>query len=261
MSHSSIQLKILSLNLWSTPAPNSVFLNAVSFLESQQVDLLLLQEANNGQNLSLEEKFRTVEVISDRFPQYQVHFAPTLTDRRQKEGSIENGQLLLSKFSFLNPQNIFFDIPYGTYDHDATTDFSQYPAHVQVADLIIGQKKVKVMNVHGPVWMDGLVDTKRRLRMKDVLLEQIEGEEYVILGGDFNVQSNTETISSIEKRLKSVFYNQLETSFNMKRKSNPGYASAVVDMIFVSDQIQILNRECPQVDVSDHLPLVVEVRI
>ena len=92
--------------------------------------------------------------------------------------------------------------------------------------------------------------------MSQKIVNNLQGKEHVILAGDFNLQPNTQTISNIEKQLKNVFRGELKTTFNMKRKDNPGYASAVVDMIFVSKHIKILKHYCPNVDVSDHLPLV-----
>lgn len=47
----------------------------------------------------------------------------------------------------------------------------------------------------------------------------------------------------------------------MKRKTTFGYATAVVDMIFVSGDICVTSKSCPKVDISDHLPLVCEFEI
>ena len=47
----------------------------------------------------------------------------------------------------------------------------------------------------------------------------------------------------------------------MKRKTDPGYAAAVVDMIFISKNIEVISHDCPQVDISDHLPLVCKFNI
>ena len=47
----------------------------------------------------------------------------------------------------------------------------------------------------------------------------------------------------------------------MRRKINPGYATAVVDMVFASSRLKILDHQCPDVDISDHLPLVVKIEI
>jgi len=96
------------------------------------------------------------------------------------------------------------------------------------------------------------------------IVEQVKGVERVVLCGDFNVRPDTETIGMIEDELVNVFAGELETSFNLKRKDlekYPGYATAVVDMVFVSENIGVVDKKVPGVDVSDHLPLVVELEV
>jgi endonuclease/exonuclease/phosphatase family metal-dependent hydrolase len=65
-----------------------------------------------------------------------------------------------------------------------------------------------------------------------------------------------QAIKNIEKHLDSIFQGELKTTFNMKHKDNPGYATAAVDMMFVSSDMSVDYKSCPDVDVSDHLPLV-----
>ncbi len=72
----------------------------------------------------------------------------------------------------------------------------------------------------------------------------------------------TQTIRNIEKHLNNVFKDELSTTFNVKHKDLtrfPGYATAVVDMVFVSSDLQVQSKKCPAVDVSDHLPLVCDL--
>ena len=69
----------------------------------------------------------------------------------------------------------------------------------------------------------------------------------------------TESIAKIEKDLVNVFGNELQTTFNTKRKTLPIFSEIVVDMLFTSRDIRVLSKKCPLVDVSDHLPLVIEI--
>ena len=57
----------------------------------------------------------------------------------------------------------------------------------------------------------------------------------------------------------SVFEHNLKTTFNRKQKTDPAFASAVVDMVFVSPDMAVKRAVCEMVDVSDHLPLLVEL--
>jgi endonuclease/exonuclease/phosphatase family metal-dependent hydrolase len=65
----------------------------------------------------------------------------------------------------------------------------------------------------------------------------------------------------IEKKLKNVFKDELRSTFNMRHKQNPGYASAVVDMIFVSPDLKISKHYASDADVSDHIPLIIEIEV
>lgn len=256
-----MRLKIISLNLWNG---GKLFDQARDFLLQAQADIMLLQEAYNGSDPTTGSRFQSVKLLTQAFPEYSYHFAPVYLDTREKEGEIDDGQLIISKFPLTETKNIFFDVPYGKYDQDHTTDFSNFPATLQTAVITIGSRHIKLLNVHGPVNLDGTQDSERRLKMKDSILAEIEGEHSVILGGDFNVQPHTATIQAIEAQLTNVFGDRLTTSFNINRKNLqvfPGYASSIVDMLFISPDLQVIKSDCPTVDISDHLPLIATLEL
>jgi endonuclease/exonuclease/phosphatase family metal-dependent hydrolase len=100
--------------------------------------------------------------------------------------------------------------------------------------------------------------------MSEIIVNQIQDKSNVILGGDFNLLSTTQTVQNIERHLTSVFKKELPTTFNVKHKNlekSPGYATSAVDMMFVSPDLKIVSKSCPDVDVSDHFPLVCEVTL
>ncbi|OGK08907.1 hypothetical protein A2767_06185 [Candidatus Roizmanbacteria bacterium RIFCSPHIGHO2_01_FULL_35_10] len=110
--------------------------------------------------------------------------------------------------------------------------------------------------------------------MSRMIVNQIKDKENVILAGDTNVLPNTETINNLEKYLKNVFKDELTTTFNMKIKTPfvkeahyfseehlKGFAKAVVDMIFVSPNLKVVEHYQPKVDVSDHYPLAIVLEV
>lgn len=254
-------LKMLSLNLWNG---GRLFDQALDFLLTQQADIMFLQEAYDGQAPTGEKRFRTVQLLQQAFPEYDYYFAPVYLDTRQDGQRIEDGQLILSRFSLSETRSVFFDVPYGEYDQDAMTNFQHFPALLQSATILLEDKQVQLLNVHGPVDLDGLADTDRRLKMAEVIVSQITQADQVILAGDFNVQPATKTIRVIERYLRNVFAGELKTTFSSKRKDLtkfPGYETAVVDMMFVSESIEVVSHTCPEVDISDHFPLVAELKL
>ena len=250
-------MKIVSLNVWNG---GRLFEQAKQFLVEQQADIYFLQEVYDGKRTDIEPRFRMVEELKKVFPTHEAYFAPAYLDTRKEEGDIEDGNLLLSRWPLINRQNIFIDIPYGTYEQDTMTDWSKSPSTIQKAQVEIEGKIITLLNVHGPWNLNGTIDDERRGKMKDLILKEIS--EHTILAGDFNVRPETNTIRGIEEKMINVFKGTLSTTFNLQRKNldvRPGYATAVVDMIFLTPNFKIQSKLCPQVDVSDHLPLVADI--
>jgi endonuclease/exonuclease/phosphatase (EEP) superfamily protein YafD len=97
--------------------------------------------------------------------------------------------------------------------------------------------------------------------MSNVLIELVKNKERVILGGDTNAKPTNKSMINLENSLLSVFGNNLATTFNMSQKTDPGYATAAVDMLFISHEIKVISSECPQVNISDHLPLIATLEL
>lgn len=254
-----MKIKIVSLNLWNG---GKLFGAARDFLLAQQADIYFLQEAYNGRGIEAEERFRTVELLEQAFPDHQSFFAPAYLDVREKEGKIDDGNLLLSRWSLLDQKNVFIDHGYAEFSQDNTTDFSTFPAGFQQAEVEWEGQRVRLFNVHGPVNLNGTEDSERRLKLRDMLLAA--SGPPAIIAGDFNVRPQTQTIKGLEAQFVNVFKDELSTTFNVRRKdlvAFPGYADSVVDMVFASPELQVVKHECPQVDISDHLPLVVELEL
>jgi endonuclease/exonuclease/phosphatase (EEP) superfamily protein YafD len=140
--------------------------------------------------------------------------------------------------------------------------FKDCPRELEHVVIETPNGDVNVFNLQG-VWdLDGDNYSEQRKKMAEVIVTAVEGKEHVILGGDTNARPTNKAIQQIEAKLINVFKGQLKTTFNMRHKDNPGYATSVVDMLFVSpNDMEVLSRECPNVNISDHLPLVMEVTL
>lgn len=251
-----MKMKVLTLNMWSGGKLLDVVL---SLLNRENADIITLQEVNSGGSEKLQRRFRTISEFRRllAYPYYQ--FDPALFNFEQGE-RIEHGNLVLSKFPITYKSNIFIDGSYSEFDWNKRTDFANVPPIFQHVAVDANGKMIDVFNIHG-VWGEDGKDSPRRLHMSKLLLSQIQGKENVFLAGDFNVVPDTKTIGDIENELSNVFKRELISTFNMKHKDKGGYATAVVDMIFVSKHIEVVNHYSPRDDVSDHLPLVAEVQL
>lgn len=260
-----MHLKFVTLNIWNG---GRLLAEAREFLRQAAADLIFIQEAYNGHGTNLNDRFKTVEILQSDFSDFYTDFAPAYGDIRAMEGLIDDGQLILSRWPIAQTENIFLDLPYGQYDQDkiAATqnpeDFKNFPSTIQKANLNLPTGPVRLLNVHGPVNHAGQEDDQRRLHFAALILANLTSQ--TIVAGDFNVQRQTQTIKQIEAKLTNVFGDELMTSFNVNQKDlvkYPGYAQATVDMVLVTPQIQVISHACPQMNISDHLPLVVELEI
>lgn len=252
-----MKIKFISLNIFK----GGVFFDKIlKFLEKEKPDIVAFQEVYDGKNLNLPKNLRSIEVLKKNFQGWDYHFAPEFLAIRE-EGKIEIGNAIFSKFPIKNKSITELNTPYGEFQAIAANgDYSHHPKNIHWCEIEIDQQLYNFYNLHG-IWGYDSTDTKARLKMSDIILDQARDKKRVILAGDFNIVPSSKTIRKIEQHLNNVFKDELTTSFNLKRKDlvkSPGYATSVVDMIFVSDDIKVVDHYCPQVDVSDHLPLVCE---
>lgn len=252
-----LALKVVSLNMWQG---GNLMEEALEFLKQEDAHIVLLQEVYNGTGADLAPKYRTMEVVRERLGYPYEDFAPAFLDNRE-EGKIEQGNAVLSKFKVADRSVAFLNEPYSDTYEERVENFPSCPRNVQRVTLDTPAGAVNVFNVQG-VWdMDGDNYSERRQKMAEVILRMAKDRPNVILAGDTNAKPTNQAMVSLERELKSVFGNRLTSTFNMRRKTNPGYATAAVDLMFVSQNIEVLASQCPNIDVSDHLPLIVELAV
>lgn len=251
-----MKFKFINLNVWRG---GELFDEIIDFLKKEKPDVLTIQEVFNGSDKELPRNERTLEILTQEIGYRYFFFSKCFRDE-SSTGKIDRGNAILSKFPIVETDEVFYGKSYGIYSGEKVSDFPTLPKTIQRAKIQLNGVNINVFNTQG-VWGADGQDNKDRLEMSRLIVDQVKEKENVVLAGDFNVKPNTETIQNIEKLLKNVFKDELITTFNMKRKTNPGYATAVVDMIFVSDNLSVTSHKCPQVDISDHLPLVCEFEV
>jgi endonuclease/exonuclease/phosphatase family metal-dependent hydrolase len=256
-----MKIKIISLNIWHG---GRLWDNALEFLKAEDPDILLLQEVFNDHNVAREPRFRTMDEFTRLFQFTDSDFAPTLL-YVEEFGKVEQGNAILSKFPITNRyEPLFFNESYNDNYVDIYPNYETSPRNLQHIVVDVAGTELNLFNFQG-VWdLDGEHDSEKRLRMSQVIVDAVKDKPNVILAGDTNATPNGQTIKNIEANLTNIFKDELATTFNLRRKDLvkfPGYASAVVDMAFVSPGMQVSNHSCPDVDVSDHLPLLFTIDV
>jgi len=230
----------------------------VSFLKRENADIIALQEVFSNKNSELPLQYRSYEYLKKELGYSYGIFTPAFT-LTLPEGKYLTGNAILSKYPVSENGTIFYDIPFGEQGMDHET-FSVTPRNLQHGILSIGQYKIHLFNTQG-IWGTDDKDNDRRLKMANTITEAIQGCGHVILSGDFNVDARTKAVKKIEQYLSNVFKDKLETTFNMRIKKGGTFNCSVVDMVFLSPTFRILSQECPDIDVSDHLPQIVVLEI
>lgn len=245
-----MRVKFLTLNIWK----GKLLEKAIALIKHESPDILALQEVFNGDDPALPDELLCHSHVNHTLGYSYSYFSPECL-YILNEGKIQHGNAIYSKMRIKEQRTIFFDVPFSDSYVDKQENFENHPRNLQHVVIQSNTTTLNVLNTHG-IWELSGRDNERRLKMSQVIVDSIQDKENVILAGDFNLQAGTQTIRNIEQHLTNVFKDELTTTFNMKRKDNPDYGQAVVDMIFVSPNIKMVERYCPQVDVSDHLPLV-----
>ena len=252
-----MKLKFITLNVWMG---GKLFDNIIAFLKAENPDILHIQEAYNGKDPQAEDRIRTVDEIAKRagFPYFV--FSPAFFDNLP-DAKVEQGNAVFSKYPILSNTTTFYDIPYKNTLTSSVENALNLPRILQHAIIELPDKDLNVFNTHG-IWGEDGDDNPRRLQMSETIINAVRDKRFTILSGDFNVNHFTKSIKNIEGVLTNIFKDELKSTFNPKHKDfTAGYESAVVDNIFVSRDIKIIDHAMPDVDVSDHMPLVATLEI
>lgn len=256
-----MDLKIVTLNLYRG---GEFFDKIVDFLRAEDADIVLLQEACNGTGQSLARQFRTLEELRKVLAYPADDFAPAHLELEYAHGKAQIGNLVLSKLPISKRQVIFYHTPYSdTFNGALAGNYQDEPRVLQYVELKTSSGPLHVFNLHGAWNLNGDEYSLPRQRMADAVINATKDKKRVIVAGDINTRPTNQAIRRIqtEANLTNIFADELKSTFNTRHKTNPGYASSIVDMVFVSPDVEVLAHACPDVDVSDHMPLAATLRI
>lgn len=247
-----MSIKIITINIQAAELLD----NFLAFIQEQVPDILLMQEVFTSRE-SLNQRFYVLEHLQNILNDYHVDRAATY-DTLRDGAVVQAGNAILSKFPIKKRKTVFYNIPYIHQYVEPVGDYTAVPRNLQYVQLDVNGTELNIFNTHG-IWGIDSANSATRVHMVQVIVEQIKDLPFVVLGGDLNVPSNTEPIDNLEQHLISVFKHELKSTLNMRRKHDPVYANLDLDMLLVSRDINVIRKECSQVDISDHLPLIIDI--
>jgi endonuclease/exonuclease/phosphatase (EEP) superfamily protein YafD len=132
-----------------------------------------------------------------------------------------------------------------------------------VTGLKTGTGIVNIINFHGLWYPGNKMDIPARLRQSEKLIkviDELEGQK--IIGGDLNLDPDSQSLMLFAETghldLISV-YKIPNTRNKYAWERFPGNKQHFSDYVFVSRDVEVRNFSVPDVEVSDHQPLVLEI--
>jgi hypothetical protein len=124
-------------------------------------------------------------------------------------------------------------------------------------------------NVHGKAIPGTKIDTPVRIKQSEKIINFFKNKNGLkIVGGDFNLNPDTQSIKMFEK----AGYRNLVREFKIKATRNkiswkqfqnePGFVKQYfADYVFVSSDVKVISFKVPYMEISNHLPQILECEL
>ena len=110
-------------------------------------------------------------------------------------------------------------------------------------EVMFKNNRVKIFSTH----LDNEKSAVRNQQFEQVLKKEIEGENMLIIGGDFNERFNDDTVKSIAKTLHDT------VSYSTKHSHK---SMSTIDFIFNTRDLTCLASNLYHTSISDHIPVI-----
>ena len=160
------------------------------------------------------------------------------------------GNAVLSKYPIINVTKIL--VPAPQEEERNPNEKAWYEDRVLLCvEIEVNGKKVCVISTHF-----GLNPTEKRNIVAEVC-KVIDGQDDVVLMGDFNMLPDNEILSPLYARLKSVAKEQESNEYTFA-SYDPKFQ---IDYIFVSKNVKVQSYTVYKNIVSDHRPISAEIEL
>jgi endonuclease/exonuclease/phosphatase family metal-dependent hydrolase len=131
----------------------------------------------------------------------------------------------------------------------------------QYTTLDVAGRPLRVVNVHGVAEPGDKLDTAERLGQSRAVLEFLRGwEGETIVCGDFNLLPETASIGAFERGLRNLIreFGITNTRSRLTPQFGTPEAQYFADYAFASAGLAVWACSAPYMEVSDHLPVIVD---
>ncbi len=260
-------MKIIFLNIWGGKlyAPLMEFLRAAA----PDTDFFCLQEVfdspEKNRALSWGGRADIFKDLCAALPDFTPYFTVAVKDFDGDEYldfPLSHGITIFAKKKIAVLSHGDFMIAGEGWPHHG--DIRAFPHKLQYVRFEKKGTPYTLANVHGVAYPGTKRDTPERLAQSHKIVDFLAAESgEKILGGDFNLMPDTESIRMIER---AGFHN-LITDFRIPSTRNQlsygQYPEAerqyFADFAFVPPAIRVIDFQIPRIEISDHLPLTLTV--
>ncbi len=267
-------MKVISLNILM----GHEFAALTDFLrrESASTDVFCLQEVLSNPKedlatLATGVRPNTLEELVRLLPEFDFVFAPEQVDfdiTPEYVGQMTLGNATFYKKSLPLLERGSFFVYNGLNSYDGK-DYETLGHTAVYLSIDQGSERLTIVQLHGNSQPADKLDSAKRLEQSQKVVDFLatrEGEKIVM--GDFNLLPETESI----KMFAAAGYRNLIINYDVKttrgsnmRRLNPEYEfgkygfQEFADYAFVSPGVEVKSFQVPDLPVSDHLPLILEV--
>lgn len=255
-------MRIISLNIWGGKAGRE---NLLAFFKDHEetTDIFCLQEVLSAAHSHMEGRLaggveirneqimiRGLQDISAVLSEHASFFRPHFMDNY--------GLLMFVRRNILvREEGEVFVYRHKGYVSEG--DAGNHARNVQYATVETASGPITAMNFHGLWNGQGKGDSADRLAQSEKIIEFTKSiRNPFILCGDFNLLPNTESL----RKLESAGLRNLVREFGVTSTRTSFYTKPekFADYIFISNGIDLADFKVLPDEVSDHAPLLVEVR-
>lgn len=259
-------MKIITLNLWG----GKVYEPLMGFLKEQKedIDVFCFQELMFGEEdktLERNERVNIFNKVKEELGDFNshVHYAPegSCFEARELEPGLRVGMAIFTKkklmvidsggFRSLRPDN-----PTGKANKTTITANFNW---IELDDLVIG-------NLHG-IWERSEVgkrsdkgDTENRLEQSNIIKDFLKTKKKSqVICGDFNMVLDVKSMEILEEGMQNLIRDNNIVCTRSSLYRHIDEATNYSDYILVSKDLKVGDFKVLDIEVSDHLPLVVEI--
>lgn len=245
-------MKLITLNAWGGIL-NEPLLDFIQ-IHSVDTDIFCFQEIlreGTGKTASNENK-SLYEDISRILANYNGYFGE-YQETNYKKDHKNAGEMGIATFvknsissSFVEAIGLYHEREWGDY----TGKF------LGGAALMVRVNDMDVLNIHG-LWQEGIkTDTEAKIGQSREIIElanKFDGKK--IICGDFNLLPDTKSVQMFGEK-----YQDLIKKFKIENTRSVSYTKKLryADYVFLDKDIAVKDFSVPDLNISDHLPLILE---